>query len=92
MQSETSVLNIKRFSYVLIRCRGPENAGGCRENGIVLGKPLLVQGTPQGRGDVSGEGVQFFREAVRVEMLRVPLHRVSTTDTYYVTIICITYV
>lgn len=74
---------------MIIRCHGSENGGGCREDGIVLGKPLLVQGTPPGRGHVSGEGVQFFRKAVRVEMFRVPLHRVSTTDTHYnIIIIC----
>jgi len=65
--------------YVLIRCRGSENAGRCREDGIVLGKPLHVQGTSTCRGDVSGKSVQFFRKAIRMEMFRVPLHRVSTT-------------
>jgi len=70
------------FPYILIRCRGPENAGRCREGGIVVGKPLLMQGTPPGRSDVSGKGLQFFRKAIRVEMFRVPLHRVSKSFIY----------
>lgn len=47
-----------------------------------MGKPVHVQGAPPGRGHVPGQGVQLSREAVRMEMLRLPLHRVSTHVVY----------
>jgi len=63
-------------SIFVRRCRGPEIVGG-REDGLVVGEPVHVQGTPTGRRDVPRQSVQFFRKAVRMEMLRLPLHRVS---------------
>lgn len=45
-----------------------------------MGKSVLEQRTPTSRGDVSGEGVQLFGTANRMEMFYLSLHRVSTHD------------
>lgn len=80
------VLGGKHVRLSVPRCRRRREIFGRRTDGVFVGKPVHVQGAPAGRRHVPGQGVQLPREAVRMEMLRLPLHRVSTHVVYVVTV------
>lgn len=76
------VLGRKHVRLSVPRCRRRREIFGRRTDGVFVGKPVHVQGAPPGRRHVPGQGVQLSREAVRMEMFRLPFHRVSTHVVY----------
>lgn len=72
------VIEGKHVRLSVPRCRHRPEIFGRRTDGVFVGKPVHVQGAPPGRRHIPGQGVQFPRAAVRMEMLRLPFHRVST--------------